>query len=278
MSKLVDGWYSERAGARRDAGALGPLRHARCSCSRPRAATPRRSSASTSSTRARRLLDAGRVKLYSSTASTGGRCSPREGDAGRAGVAADRSSSSTSATRWCPAIRADCSLRRHRDASPPARRSARSTPLAVRVPLPRRVPRRHRHERHVRPAPVLRRAGGRRLRRHRRRSQFLPRLGRARTWSCSVGASWCWPAARAPTRTSASRGAMAARARRQGVPNRVDPWGPEWPHDWPTVAGDVAALPRRAGWKADPVGQQTAGERDRSPDGDPLDAPRPAGA
>ena len=20
----------------------------------------------------------------------------------------------------------------------------------------------------------------------------------------------------------------------QGIPNRVDPWGPEWPHDWQT--------------------------------------------
>jgi esterase/lipase superfamily enzyme len=20
----------------------------------------------------------------------------------------------------------------------------------------------------------------------------------------------------------------------RGIPNRVDPWGPEWPHDWQT--------------------------------------------
>lgn len=28
---------------------------------------------------------------------------------------------------------------------------------------------------------------------------------------------------------------------RKGVPNRVDPWGPEWPHEWPTWG---AMLPR----------------------------------
>ena len=55
-----------RAGrARRRPGALGHRSARRCSCSRPPAATPRRSSASTSSTRARELIDAGRVKLYS---------------------------------------------------------------------------------------------------------------------------------------------------------------------------------------------------------------------
>jgi esterase/lipase superfamily enzyme len=35
--------------------------------------------------------------------------------------------------------------------------------------------------------------------------------------------------------------AMANALGRQGVPNRVDPWGPEWHHDWPTWR---AMLPR----------------------------------
>ena len=47
---------------------------------------------------------------------------------------------STSATRWCPAIRADCSSRRHRAAG--RRRVDRRVPRRrVRVPAPRRVPR-----------------------------------------------------------------------------------------------------------------------------------------
>ena len=28
--------------------------------------------------------------------------------------------------------------------------------------------------------------------------------------------------------------AMAHVLGKQGIPNRVDPWGPEWHHDWPT--------------------------------------------
>jgi len=28
--------------------------------------------------------------------------------------------------------------------------------------------------------------------------------------------------------------AMANALGSKGVPNRVDPWGPEWHHDWPT--------------------------------------------
>ena len=34
---------------------------------------------------------------------------------------------------------------------------------------------------------------------------------------------------------------MAAVLGGKGVPNRVDPWGPEWPHDWPLWR---AMLPR----------------------------------
>ena len=33
----------------------------------------------------------------------------------------------------------------------------------------------------------------------------------------------------------------------KGIPNRVDPWGPEYDHDWPTWRADAAALPRRPG-------------------------------
>ena len=28
--------------------------------------------------------------------------------------------------------------------------------------------------------------------------------------------------------------AMADILGKKGIPNRVDPWGPEWHHDWPT--------------------------------------------
>jgi hypothetical protein len=27
---------------------------------------------------------------------------------------------------------------------------------------------------------------------------------------------------------------MASTLGAQGIPNRVDPWGPDWHHDWPT--------------------------------------------
>ena len=37
----------------------------------------------------------------------------------------------------------------------------------------------------------------------------------------------------------------------KGIPNRVDPWGPEYDHDWPTWRRDAADLPRRPG-AADP--------------------------
>ena len=49
----------------------------------------------------------------------------------------------------------------------------------------------------------------------------------------SAADSSCWQAARAPTRTSGSRGRSPTPSATKGIPNRVDPWGPQWEHDWP---------------------------------------------
>ena len=105
--------------------------------------------------------------------------------------------------------------------------------LGLRVPAPRRVPRRDLHERHVRPAPLLRRPGRRRLRRVvaarlRSRTSTSEHLDRLRTRFVvlasgeganeDIGESWH----------------AAHVLGGGGIPNRVDPWGRQWPHDWPS--------------------------------------------
>ena len=45
--------------------------------------------------------------------------------------------------------------------------------------------------------------------------------------------SSCSPAAKAPTRTSVSRGTPPTCIGAAGIPNRVDSWGRHWAHDWP---------------------------------------------
>ena len=56
----------------------------------------------------------------------------------------------------------------------------------------------------------------------------------ATRWTSCGGGSQCWPAGRAPTRTSGESWRVADVLGATGIPNRVDPWGEEWPHDWQT--------------------------------------------
>ena len=212
------------ARARRRRRALGHVRHARCSCSRPPAATPRRSSASTSSTRARELLDAGRVKLYSVDSVNGRVLLAGEGDAGRQAWI-QRQFFEFIRHELVPAIRADC-------ASDDIELVAAGSSIGAFNAAGLRVP--------ASPtcsAPPICMSGTYDLRRFfdgpvgddfvdvvAARTSCRALDGRSTSTACG-SASSCWPAARAPTRTSASRGAVAHVLGGKGIPNRVDPWG-----------------------------------------------------
>ena len=62
---------------------------------------------------------------------------------------------------------------------------------------------------------------------------FLPGLGRATFGppARAVRFDALWPGPLGEPGRSLAHG---RRAGRQGVPNRVDPWGPDYDHDWPT--------------------------------------------
>ncbi len=222
MNKLVTGWYSDRARAGRDASCAGGTTAARCSCSRARGATPRRSSASTSSERARELIDdrSGEAVL--------GRQRQRAGDARPRGRCRATGVDPSAVLRVRPprvGARGPrrLLLRRRRD----ARRRLVDRGVQrrrVRVPAPRPVPRRHRHERNVRPAPVLRRAGGRPLRRH-RADRVRAAAGRARTWSVLRRRFVVLASGEGANEDIGESWRMAAVLGGAGVPNRVDSLG-----------------------------------------------------
>src|SRR6478609_7847406 len=78
------------------------------------------------------------------------------------------------------------------------------------------------------------------------------------TWNCSVGVSWCWPAVREPTRTSVSRGGWPPCSAARVCPTVSIPGG----RSGPTIGhsgGRCCRATSTSWWKADPVGQQTAG-------------------
>ena len=165
---------------------------------------PRRSSASTWSARASSCIDAGRVKLYSVDSVNGRAMLAHEGDAGRQAWVHHQFLQFIR-HELVPAVRADCAsgdieLRVGRRVDRRVQRGG------LRVPASRPVPRRHRHERDVRPPTVLRRSGRQGTTATRLRSRSCPDSA-ASTSTCSAVASWCWRAARAPTRTSVSHGA-----------------------------------------------------------------------
>ena len=123
--------------------------------------------------------------------------------------------------------------------------------VAVRLPLPRRVRARARDER----APTTcarfyRDATSSPTTSSSRRRCTSCRRSRAGTSTCCARASSSSPRARAAPRTSASRGAMANVLGKQGIPNRVDSWGPEWHHDWPTWRAMLPQVPRTSGREA----------------------------
>ena len=131
-----------------------------------------------------------------------------------------------------PAIRADCHSDDHRD------HRRRSVDRCVQRPglavsLPRRLHRRHLHERYLRSPTLPERPGTTRTssgpRRcttssHSRASTSTDCVERSVVLACGGGANEdigeSWQAAY-----------VLGSA---GVPNRVDEWGPEWPHDWQT--------------------------------------------
>ena len=108
------------------------------------------------------------------------------------------------------------------------------------------------------------------------------RAGARRTTTssaCASGSS-CWPAAKAPTRTSARVVDVAHVLGAQGIPNRVDSWGPDWEHDWPLWRAMLPAATSTR-WRASAVARWARRPHRDTTDrqtGDPLDAARPAGA
>ena len=246
MTRSVDAGTRERVEREVTLVALGPLRHARCWCSRPPAATPRRSSASTWSTRsaaARRRPD--QDLLVRQRRRPGAARRRRRRRATRCGCRT--SSSSTSATRWCRRSARDCKSTDIEIVAAGASIGAFHAAGRA-VPVPRRVPRRASCMSGTYDLRRLLRRGrldddfcGRRRRctscpastgRHLDvlRTRFvLLAIGRGRAED--IGESWT----------------AGQRARRQGIPNRVDSWGPEWPHDWLTWRAMLPQLPRRHG-------------------------------
>ena len=119
--------------------------------------------------------------------------------------------------------------------------------VAVRVPVPRRV-----HQ-------ALAMTGTYDLRRFydapQRRSpttstcssplHFVPTLAGRAPRGAADAATSCCRRARARPRTSASRGGWRTCSARQGIPNRVDSWGTDWPHDWLTWRKMLPQIPRR---------------------------------
>ena len=63
---------------------------------------------------------------------------------------------------------------------------------------------------------------------------FLPNLAAGRCSTCCAGASSSSPMAAAAGRTPTTAGGWPGVLGAKGIPNRVDPWGPEYDHDWPT--------------------------------------------
>ena len=64
---------------------------------------------------------------------------------------------------------------------------------------------------------------------------YLPQLAEGEIKRNTCGrASCCSPMGWAELRIPGSRGGLPRYSVRKGIPNRVDEWGPEWPHDWVT--------------------------------------------
>ena len=269
-------WYSERRRARRHARALGHVRHAGARRSRPPAATPRRSSASTSSTRCASCSTPGGSRSTRATASTGGSLLTRRGRQRPPGV-----DPAPVPRVHPPRGRAGdpqrLRVRRHRDRRRRARRSARSTRSPCVCRFPDVFTRAHLHERHLRPAPLLRRPGRRRLpavvaaalRARRSTAPHLERLRQRFVLLASgeganedIGESW----------------RVAARARQQGHPEPGRLLGPGVAPRLADVAGDAAAVPGRAGLMTTMGDADGAGRRPTGRRAHPLDAARPAGA
>ena len=201
----------------------------RCWSSRPPAVTPRRSSG-TSCVGHLAPLDRGRPDQGLLL-----RQRRREGDdrrrrrRRRTAAGCSTSSSRPSPTRWCRRSTPTPAARRR--SSSPARRSARSTRWRWSAATP------------TCSASAICMSGTFDIERFiggftddlyfSSPLHFLPGLEGRRSTRCGSG-SWCSPRAPASGRTSASRGGRPSVLGDKGVPNRVDDWGPDYDHDWPT--------------------------------------------
>ena len=175
------------------------------------------------------LIEDGRIKVYSCDSVAGQAMTADDGDAGvpllavQPVPAGDRPRGGAGDPR------------RHRRPEGRDRRrrlDRRVQRAGAGLPLPRPVPGRDLHERDLRHRAVHRRLHRRPVTSP-RRCTSCPGSRVRRSTRCASG-SWCWPPARASGRTPASPGALPTCSATKGVPNRVDDWGPDYDHDWPT--------------------------------------------
>ena len=178
------------------------------------------------------LIESGRIKLYSCDSVAGQAMVAEAGSPEYRMWLSNQYHHAVLGTRSCPRSGPTWAAPRRRS-SRRAPRSGRSTPLAVLCRFP----------------DVFRAAVGMsgtyRIQRFfdgRSSPDLVLRLaGRtsspawtASSWTAAAAGSRSSPPARGRGRTSASRGTAGNALGRKGVPNRVDPWGEEWPHEWPT--------------------------------------------